>query len=43
MWTKFDLGCYTLQEILEIIDDALCYLFEFKVENYSLYYREIVG
>lgn len=27
--------------ILSIIDDALCYGFEFKVENHKLYFREI--
>ena len=27
--------------ILSIIDDASCYLFEFKVENHKIYYREI--
>ena len=26
---------------LSIIFDALCYLFEFKVENHKIYYREI--
>ena len=32
----------TLTEILEILDDALCHGFEFKVENHKIYYREIV-
>lgn len=32
----------TLTELLEILDDALCYGFEFKVENHKIYYREIV-
>lgn len=27
--------------ILSIIDDALCHLFEFKVENHKIYFREI--
>ena len=31
----------TLDETLQIIDDALCHGFEFKVENGKLYYREI--
>lgn len=26
---------------VSLIDDALCYLFEFKVENHKIYYREI--
>ena len=26
---------------LSIIFDALCYLFEFKVENHKIYFREI--
>ena len=26
---------------LSIIFDALCYLFEFKVENHKIYYREM--
>lgn len=25
-----------------VIDDALCMGFEFKVENHTLYYREVV-
>lgn len=32
----------TLTELLEILDDALCHRFEFKVENHKIYYREIV-
>ena len=39
-WTEFELGT-TLEETTAIIDDALCYLFEFKVENHRLYFREI--
>lgn len=31
-----------LSELLEILDDALCHGFEFKVENYKIYYREVV-
>lgn len=31
----------TIADILEIIDDALANGFEFKVENYILYFREI--
>ena len=26
---------------LPIIDDALCHLFEFKVENHKIYFREV--
>lgn len=40
-WTEFNLGYTTLNESMEIIDDALCYLFEFKVENHRLYFRVI--
>lgn len=43
MWTKFNTDSYTLQEILSIIDDALCHGFEFKVEDGKLYYREMIG
>lgn len=32
---------YTLEEALEIIDDALTHGFEFKVEQHFLYYREV--
>ena len=28
-------------DILSVIDDAQCYLFEFKVENHKIYYRQI--
>lgn len=31
----------TLEQTLYIIYDALCYGFEFKVENHAIYYREI--
>ena len=31
----------TIADILEIIDDALTNGFEFKVENHTLYFREI--
>ena len=27
--------------ILSIIDDSLCHLFEFKVENHKIYFKEI--
>ena len=30
-----------LTEVMKIIDDALCYGFEFKVENHKLYFREV--
>ena len=43
MWEKFNTENYTLYEMLQIIDDAMCYLFEFKVENGNLYYREFIG
>lgn len=29
----------TISELLEIVDDALCHGFEFKVENHVLYTR----
>lgn len=40
MWNKFETAL-PVHETLSIIDDALCYLFEFKVENHQLYFREI--
>ena len=43
MWTKFNTDSYTVGEILSIIDDALCYCFEFKIDNGELYYRETIG
>lgn len=34
MWQEFSTGLTTsIPEILKIIDDALCYGFEFKVEK----------
>ena len=42
MWEEFNTGLTdNLTEALKIIDDALCYGFEFKVENYKLYFREV--
>lgn len=38
-WLEF-VPSTTMYEVLEIIDDALCYHFEFKVENHKLYFRE---
>lgn len=29
----------SIAEVLEIIDDALCHGFEFKVENHTIYCR----
>lgn len=42
-WIEFDLDYpnNNLECVREIIEDALCYGFEFKIENYKLYYREI--
>lgn len=31
---------WTLEELLEIIDDALCHGFEFIVSNGKLYFKE---
>lgn len=42
MWEEFSNGLAdNLTEVMKIIDDALCYGFEFKVENYKLYFREV--
>lgn len=42
MWQEFNTGISdNITEVLKIIDDALCYGFEFKVENYKLYFREV--
>ena len=30
-----------IDKTLSIIDDALCHLFEFKVENHKIYFREV--
>ena len=39
MWYEFNSGLTdNITEVLKIIDDALCYGFEFKVENYKLYF-----
>ena len=41
MWKEFNTGISdNLTEVMKIIDDALCYGFEFKVENHKLYFRE---
>ena len=42
MWQEFSTGIAdNLTEVMKIIDDALCYGFEFKVENHKLYFREV--
>ena len=42
MWEEFKTGLTcNITEVMKIIDDALCYGYEFKVENYKLYFREI--
>lgn len=42
-WNEIkDLDSYTVEELLSIIDDALCYGFEFKVENHKVFWRETV-
>lgn len=41
LWTEFTLGADDpLNKTLEIIDDALCYGFIFKVENHKLYWTD---
>lgn len=42
MWQEFSTGLAdNLTEVMKIIDDALCYGFEFKVENHNLYFKEV--
>nr|DAJ97969.1 MAG TPA: hypothetical protein [Caudoviricetes sp.] len=42
MWQEFSSGLTaSISEVMKIIDDALCYGFEFKVENHKLYFREV--
>lgn len=42
MWYEFNTNLTeNITEVLKIIDDALCYGFEFKVENHKLYFREV--
>ena len=42
MWEEFNTRISdNLSEVMKIIDDALCYGFEFKVENHKLYFREV--
>lgn len=42
MWEEFStVLADNLTEIMKIIDDALCYGFEFKVEQHKLYFREV--
>lgn len=41
MWELVNFGKdLTIQEILCVIDDSMCYGFEFKVENHSIFWRE---
>ena len=40
-WTLFDISHENVETTLEIIEDAIIYGFEFKVENGNIYYREI--
>ena len=39
-WIEFVLT-ENINYTLSIIDDALCHLFNFKVENHKIYYREM--
>ena len=42
MWEEFNTGIAdTISEVINIVDDALCYGFEFKVKNNKLYFREV--
>ena len=42
MWEEFSTSLSdNLSEVMKIIDDALCYGFEFKVENHKIYFREV--
>lgn len=42
MWEEINIGLSeNFSEVIKIIDDALCYGFEFKVENHKLYFREV--
>ena len=42
MWEEFNTGiASTISEVINIVDDALSYGFEFKVENHKLYFREV--
>ena len=39
-WNEF-IFTENIDYTLSIIDDALCHLFEIKVENHKIYFREI--
>ena len=42
MWEEFNTELAgNLTDAMKIIEDALCYGFEFKVENHKLYFREV--
>lgn len=42
MWEEFKLiPSATISDYLEIIDDAQCFGFEFKVEAGKVYFREV--
>ena len=42
MWEEFNTEIAdNITEALKFIYDALCYGFEFKVENHKLYFREV--
>lgn len=44
MWELIKLPTGTpISDWLEIINDAMCYGFEFKVENHDIYFREVTN
>ena len=32
---------YTMEQLIKVIDDALCHLYEFKIENAQILYRQL--
>lgn len=42
MWELLDISeLKTFDELLQLIEDAKCHGFEFKLENYKIYFREM--
>lgn len=42
MWElATNLMLLSIDEAIEVIDDALCFGFEFKIENHQIYWREV--
>lgn len=41
-WKQMEITELPLETALDIIDDALCFSYEFKVENNNIYFRHCI-